>query len=58
MSLSVMVRSIFSENGISLFIFYEGYKVNIKDDLMKDWKEICFEDGKVGWVLVGLIEII
>jgi len=25
---------------------------------MKDWKEIRLEDGKVGWVPVGSIEII
>ena len=37
---------------------HEGHKVNIKDDSMKDWKEIRLEDGKVGWVPVGSIEII
>lgn len=58
MSPSVTVRSTPSENGTSLFILHEGHKVNIKDDSMKDWKEICLEDGKVGWVPVGSIEII
>ena len=54
----VTVRSTPSENGTSLFILHEGHKVNIKDDSMKDWKEIRLEDGKVGWVPVGSIEII
>ena len=27
-------------------------------ETMKDWKEIRLEDGKVGWVPVGSIEII
>ena len=58
MSPSVTVRSTPSENGTSLFILHEGHKVNIKDDSMKDWKEIRLEDGKVGWVPVGSIEII
>ena len=58
MSPSVTVRSTPSENGTSLFILHEGRKVNIKDDSMKDWKEIRLEDGKVGWVPVGSIEII
>lgn len=48
MSPSVTVRSTPSENGTSLFILHEGHKVNIKDDSMKDWKEIRLEDGKVG----------
>ena len=58
MSPSVTVRSTPSENGTSLFILHEGHKVNIKDDSMRDWKEIRLEDGKVGWVPVGSIEII
>ena len=58
MSPSVTVRSTTSENGTSLSILHEGHKVNIKDDSMKDWKEIRLEDGKVGWVPVGSIEII
>ena len=58
MNPSVTVRSTPSENGTSLFILHEGHKVNIKDDSMKDWKEIRLEDGKVGWVPVGSIEII
>ena len=58
MSPSLTVRSTPSENGTSLFIVHEGRKVYIKDNTMKDWKEIRLEDGKIGWVLASAIEII
>lgn len=47
---SVVVRSTPSESGTSLFILHEGHKVEIKDNTMREWKEIRLEDGKVGWV--------
>jgi len=50
MSPSVTVRSTPNETGTSLFILHEGSKTTIKDNSMKDWKEIRLEDGKVGWV--------
>lgn len=46
---SVTVRSTPSETGTSLFILHEGRKVEIKDNSMREWKEIRLEDGKVGW---------
>lgn len=55
---SVTVRSTPSETGTSLFILHEGYKVEIKDNSMRDWKEIRLEDGKVGWLPTVAIEII
>ena len=55
---SVTIRSTPSEEGTSLFIIHEGRKVSIKDNSMKDWKEIRLEDGKVGWIPVSAIEII
>ena len=58
MSPSVTVRSTPSESGTSLFILHEGHKVNIKDNSMKEWKEIRLEDGKVGWVPTTAIEVI
>lgn len=58
MSPSVTVRSTPSENGTSLFILHEGHKVSIKDNSMKEWKEIRLEDGKVGWLPSSTIEII
>lgn len=58
MSPSVTVRSTPSESGTSLFILHEGHKVNIKDNSMREWKEIHLEDGKVGWVPSAAIEII
>lgn len=58
MSPSVTVRSTPSESGTSLFILHEGRKVNIKDNSMKEWKEIRLEDGKVGWVPASSIEVI
>ena len=58
MNPSVTVRSTPNESGTSLFVLHEGSKVSIKDALMKDWKEIRLEDGKVGWVPTSSIEII
>lgn len=55
---SVTVRSTPSENGTSLFILHEGRKVKVKDNSMRDWKEIILEDGKVGWLATSTIEFI
>jgi SH3-like domain-containing protein len=32
--------------------------VTIKDNSMKEWKEIKLEDGNVGWVPASALEII
>ena len=58
MNPSVTVRSTPSESGTSLFILHERRKVNVKDNSMKEWKEIRLEDGKVGWVPASAIEVI
>ncbi|MBR4380701.1 MAG: tetratricopeptide repeat protein [Bacteroidaceae bacterium] len=58
LSPSVTVRSTPSDEGTSLFLIHEGRKVSIKDNSMKDWKEITLEDGKVGWIPTSAIEII
>ena len=58
MNPSVTVRSTPSESGTSLFILQEGRKVNVKDNSMKDWKEIRLEDGIVGWLTASAIEVI
>lgn len=55
---SVTVRSTPSESGTSLFILHEGRKVELKDNSMREWKEIRLEDGKVGWVPTSSIEVI
>ena len=55
---SITVRSTPSADGTSLFILHEGHKVGIKDNSMKDWKEIRLEDDKVGWVQTSDLEII
>lgn len=55
---SVTVRSTPSDSGTSLFILHEGHKVDVKDNSMKDWKEIRLEDEKVGWIPASAIEII
>lgn len=55
---SVTVRSTPSESGTSLFILHEGHKVEIKDNSMREWKEIRLEDGKVGWLPAVFIEVI
>lgn len=53
---SVTVHSTPSESGTSLFIIHEGRKVEIKDNSMREWKEIRLEDGKVGWVPASSVE--
>ena len=58
LSPSVTVRSTPSESGTSLFVLHEGHKVEIKDNSMRDWKDIRWEDGKVGWVPTSTIEVI
>lgn len=58
MTPNVVVRSTPSESGTNLFVLHEGHKVSIKDNTMKDWKEIRLGDGKVGWVPTSSIEII
>lgn len=58
LSPSVTVRSTPSESGTSLFILHEGRKVEIKDNTMREWKEIRLEDGKVGWVPASAVEVI
>ena len=55
---SITVRSTPSESGTSLFVLHEGCKVEIKDNTMREWKEITLEDGKVGWVPASDIEVI
>lgn len=58
MAPSVTVKSTPNQSGTDLFILHEGRKVMIKDNTMKEWKEIRLEDGNVGWVPTGVIEII
>lgn len=58
LSPSVTVRSTPSESGTSLFVLHEGYKVEIKDNSMREWKEIRLEDGKVGWIPASAMEMI
>ena len=37
---------------------HEGHKIEIKDNSMREWKEIRLEDGKVGWIPASAIEVI
>ena len=55
---SITVKSTPNEGGTDLFILHEGRKVMIKDNTMKEWKEIVLEDGNAGWVPAHVIEII
>lgn len=58
MTPSITVKSTPNEGGTDLFILHEGRKVMIKDNTMKEWKEIQLEDGNVGWVPTNAIELI
>ena len=58
MTPSITVKSTPDESGTDLFILHEGHKVIIKDNTMKEWKEILLEDGNAGWVPTSAIEVI
>jgi tetratricopeptide (TPR) repeat protein len=58
MAPSITVTSTPSQSGTQLFQLHEGRKVTIKDNSMKEWKEIKLEDGNVGWVPASALEII
>ena len=53
---SITVKSTPDNGGTDLFILHEGHKVVIKDDTMKEWREIQLEDGSVGWVPADVLE--
>ena len=55
---SITVKSTPDMSGTDLFVLHEGCKVEIKDNTMREWKEIRLEDGNVGWVPANSIEII
>lgn len=58
LSPSITVRSTPSDSGTALFILHEGHKVQIRDNSMREWKEISIEDGKVGWIPASAMETI
>jgi len=58
MAPSVTIKSTPNESGTDLFIIHEGRKVSIKDNSMKEWKEIILEDGNVGWIKTADLEVI
>lgn len=58
MTPSVPIKNTPNGEGTDLFVLHEGTKVTIKDNTMKNWKEIKLEDGNVGWVQTKDIEII
>ena len=58
MAPSVTVKSTPNQSGTDLFILHEGRKVIIKDNTMKEWKEIRLADGKVGWMPTEAMEVI
>lgn len=53
---SVTLRKTPVANGESVMIIHEGSRVEIKDDTMKDWKQVELEDGREGWIQAGQIE--
>lgn len=54
----VSIKSSPSESSTDLFIVHEGSKVEIIDSSVKGWREIKFEEGKMGWLPVESIEVI
>ena len=55
MAPSVTVKSTPNQSGTDLFILHEGRKVIIKDNTMKEWKEIKLEEVS-GWYLPMLLK--
>ena len=58
MSPSVTVKSTPANSGTDLFVLHEGCKVEIKDNSMRNWKEIRLADGNVGWIPAEAVEVI
>lgn len=58
MSTSVVVKSTPSDTGTDLFILHEGTRVEIIDDVMKEWCEVRMSDGKEGWMRKQDLEVI
>ena len=56
MTMNTNIRAPPSTSGTELFILHEGKKITIKDDSMKEWKEIEIEDGNIGWLPASAIE--
>lgn len=55
---AVQVRSAPSaEDDLTLFEIHEGTKVRV-DQRTAGWLEVVLEDGKVGWVSAGVLEVI
>jgi tetratricopeptide (TPR) repeat protein len=45
------------DEALTIFTVHEGTKVRI-DRLSEEWAEVALEDGRVGWVPVGVLEAI
>jgi tetratricopeptide (TPR) repeat protein len=45
------------DEALTVFTVHEGTKVRI-DRLSEEWAEVVLEDGRVGWVSVGVLETI
>jgi len=45
------------DTSLQIFVIHQGTKVHV-DRRSEDWVEIVLEDGKVGWVRAGVLEII
>ncbi|MEG1616945.1 MAG: tetratricopeptide repeat protein [Bacteroidales bacterium] len=54
---TVTVKSSPAESGTDLFVIHEGTKVKVKSTLA-GWSEIELEDGNLGWLPSGDIEVI
>ncbi len=53
-----VVRSAPTDTGTELTTLPVGLKIKITDDSLKEWKEIEFNDGKIGWIKAGELEVI
>lgn len=55
---SITVKSTPSDSGTALFVIHEGFKVDVRDNAMRDWVEISISAEQSGWVPRSSLEII
>ena len=57
-SSSVNVKKTPDRRGVNSFVLYEGTRVDITDNSLKDWKAVRLADGREGWIDAKQIEVI
>ena len=53
---STTVKKTPAKNGTDDFVIHEGTKVNVTDKSIKEWRGVCLDDGREGWISADVIE--